>query len=80
MLPVTILSALAMAVGALGSPINQILQERGILKHDAQALQPIRTRLQGGDVGRAIQIFTPLLHIAHGCQPYTAVNDEGYTR
>ncbi|KAF2133741.1 necrosis-and ethylene-inducing protein-like protein 1 precursor [Dothidotthia symphoricarpi CBS 119687] len=64
-----------MAVGVLGAPVESGLDARGLVRHDS--LNPIRTRLQGGAIGRAIQMFTPSLHIAHGCQPYTAVDDFG---
>ncbi|KAH6897401.1 necrosis and ethylene-inducing protein [Thelonectria olida] len=48
---------------------------RAVVSHDS--LNPVKTRLQAGRIGRAIEMFSPLLHIAHGCQPYTAVNDKG---
>lgn len=67
-----------MAGCALGAPIEARLETRAVVNHDT--LNPIPTRLQGGRIGRAIEIFTPLLHIAHGCQPYTAVDDAGNTR
>nr|GFD59679.1 hypothetical protein [Tanacetum cinerariifolium] len=69
------LTSLALAMSALGAPLDTI-QTRAVVKHDS--LNPIRTRL--GPNGRAIEMFTPLLHIASGCQPYTAVDDAGNIR
>lgn len=74
----TILSALAVATGAIAVPTPSELEARAVVSHDS--LNPIRTRLQSGKIGRAIEMFTPLLHIAHGCQPYTAVDDAGNIR
>lgn len=74
----TIVSALAVVVGALAVPTPSEIKARAVVNHDS--LNPIRTRLQGGRIGRAIEMFTPLLHIAHGCQPYTAVDDAGNIR
>ena len=74
----TILSAVAVATGVFAAPTPAEFQTRAVVNHDS--LNPIATRLQGGSIGRAIQMFTPLLHIAHGCQPYTAVDDAGNTR
>ncbi|KAF3004404.1 hypothetical protein E8E13_010211 [Curvularia kusanoi] len=58
-----------------GAPTPDKLETRAVVNHDS--LSPIPTRLQGGNIGRAIQMFSPLLHIAHGCQPYTAADDAG---
>lgn len=74
----TILSSVALATGVFAAPTPGDLETRAVVNHDS--LNPISTRLQGGRIGRAIQMFTPLLHIAHGCQPYTAVDDAGNTR
>ncbi|KAM0327611.1 hypothetical protein ACHAQA_005904 [Verticillium albo-atrum] len=65
MLPSTILSVLAFA----GSAIAQ-WGPPGTVNHDS--LNPVRDTL--GSNGAIIRKFQPLLHIAHGCQPYTAVN------
>jgi len=74
----TVLSALAVASGVFAAPTPSQLEARAVVAHDS--LNPIRTRLQAGAIGRAIERFQPLLHIAHGCQPYTAVDDSGNTR
>ncbi len=74
----TIFTTLAVATGGLAAPTPSQLDARAVVNHDS--LNPISSRLQGGAIGRAIQMFTPLLHIAHGCQPYTAVDDSGNTR
>ncbi|KAJ4985134.1 necrosis inducing protein [Stagonosporopsis vannaccii] len=73
----SVISVLALATGSFAAPTPSELETRAVVNHDR--LNPISTRLQSGVVGRAIQIFTPLLHIAHGCQPYTAVDDAGNT-
>jgi hypothetical protein len=73
-----ILSALAVVSGVLAAPAPSQLDTRAVVPHSS--LNPVRTRLQGGAIGRAILKYQPLLHIAHGCQPYTAVDDNGNTR
>ncbi|RXG50670.1 hypothetical protein VDGE_06993 [Verticillium dahliae] len=50
---------------------------RAVVPHDS--LNPVTQRVQTGAIGDAIAKFNPLLHIANGCQPYTAVNDAGDT-
>lgn len=73
----TLFSSLAMTVGAFGAPIvDSALETRAVVNHDS--LNPVPTRL--GPNGRVIEMFAPLLHVAHGCQPYTAVDDAGNTR
>ncbi|KAL1799085.1 hypothetical protein ACET3X_003122 [Alternaria dauci] len=73
----TIFSAFAAVSGVLAAPTASQLDARAVVPHDS--LNPIQTRLQEGAIGRAILRFQPLLHIAHGCQPYTAVDDRGNT-
>lgn len=73
-----ILSVLSVGIGALAAPTSAGIKAREVVSHDS--LNPISTRVQAGSVGRAIEKFAPLLHIAHGCQPYTAVDDAGNTR
>lgn len=67
-------AALALAGTALSIP----LEKRDVVAHDS--LNPIATRVQSGAAGEAIAKFNPKLHIASGCQPYTAVDDAGNTR
>ncbi|PNH75616.1 hypothetical protein VD0001_g1892, partial [Verticillium dahliae] len=43
---------------------------RAVVPHDS--LNPVTQRVQTGAIGDAIAKFNPLLHIANGCQPYTA--------
>lgn len=74
----TMISTLAVATGVIAAPTPSELETRAVVNHNS--LNPIGNRLQGGRIGRAIEMFTPLLHIAHGCQPYTAVDDAGNTR
>lgn len=76
MLSKVCLSALALAGSVLGAPTE--LQSRAVVAHDS--LNPIAQRVQSGAIGTAIAKFNPRLHIAHGCQPYTAVDDAGNTR
>lgn len=63
---------------ALGAPSVPALDRRAVVAHDS--LNPIATRVQSGPKGAAIERFNPKLHIASGCQPYTAVDDAGNTR
>lgn len=73
-----LLSSLALAGTALCAPTTQTLGRRGEVDHDS--LDPIATRVQDGPLGAAIEKFNPRLHIASGCQPYTAVDDSGNTK
>ncbi|GKT40249.1 uncharacterized protein ColSpa_00430 [Colletotrichum spaethianum] len=60
-----------------GAPVDNILEDREEVSHDS--LSPMPQTVQQNAVGIAIANFNPLLHIAHGCQPYTAVDDAGNT-
>lgn len=71
-------AALALAGAVLGAPSSLALDRRGSVAHDS--LNPIATRVQSGAKGAAITRFNPRLHIASGCQPYTAIDDAGNTR
>ncbi|KAM0330483.1 hypothetical protein ACHAQA_003427 [Verticillium albo-atrum] len=68
-----IMTTLASIALAVASPLNL----RAVVAHDS--LNPIDQRVQTGAIGDAIAKFNPRLHIANGCQPYTAVNDAGDT-
>lgn len=79
--PQTLFSAfLALAATGIAAPAEVIssLTARAVVNHDS--LNPIGKTIQGGAIGSAIDKFQPLLHIAHGCQPYTAVDKQGNTR
>ncbi|GME65692.1 putative necrosis- and ethylene-inducing protein 1 precursor protein [Neofusicoccum parvum] len=69
----TVVSLLATASCIAGAP----LEARGVVNHDS--LNPWAESVRGGGEGAGIRKFEPLLHIAHGCQPYTAVNANGDT-
>jgi len=71
-----ILSLLAAAAGINASPVS--LQPRAVVSHDS--LWPMAESLPTGAIGDAIRRFEPYLHIAHGCQVMTAVNENGDTR
>ncbi|KAK1954738.1 necrosis inducing protein [Colletotrichum sublineola] len=60
---------------ASSTPVDRLLDRRGVVDHDS--LNPIPTTVQDTANGRAIARFNLLLHIAHGCQPYTAVDESG---
>lgn len=72
------LSSLALVGTALCAPATNALGRRDEVDHDS--LNPIATRVQDGPLGAAIEKFNPRLHIASGCQPYTAVDDSGNTK
>lgn len=78
LLPTSCWAVLAFAGMALGAPTSSNLDRRAVVAHDS--LNPIATRVQAGVKGDAIKKFNPRLHIASGCQPYTAVDDAGNTR
>ncbi|CCF37348.1 necrosis inducing protein [Colletotrichum higginsianum] len=80
MLAGILLPVLGLMGGALGAPVehvDSILVRRGEVGHDK--LSPSPQKVQDNAVGEAIARFNPLLHVAHGCQPYTAVDDAGNT-
>ncbi|PNH48330.1 hypothetical protein VD0004_g235 [Verticillium dahliae] len=66
MLPSTVFSVFALVGSALA-------QQPPKVNHDS--INPVRDTL--GPNGDMIRKFQPLLHIAHGCQPYSAVNTRG---
>ncbi|KAF5602900.1 NPP1 domain protein [Fusarium subglutinans] len=51
------------------------LHARAVVNHDS--LNPVKKTIEGGSIGAAIDRWQPLLHIADGCQPYTAVDTNG---
>lgn len=71
----TILSLLGLIGATLAAPQHN---RRAVLAHDA--LSPIAERLQSGTGGELIKANAVALHIAHGCEVYTAVNDAGDIR
>lgn len=69
-------SILALAAAASAAPTER-LESRAVVAHDS--INPVTERVQTGGLGRLIGGFSPRLHIAHGCQPYPAVADNGDT-
>ncbi|KAK2600675.1 hypothetical protein N8I77_010193 [Diaporthe amygdali] len=67
---------LALAAAAAAAP-TELLETRAVVAHDS--ISPVAQRIQTGGLGKIIETFNPLLHIAHGCQPYPAVADNGDT-
>jgi necrosis inducing protein (NPP1) len=78
MLPSSVLSFLALGAASLvqGQGQGQTWPPPGTVNHDS--LFPVHDTL--GPNGAIIRKFQPLLHIAHGCQPYTAVNKNNQIR
>ncbi|KAH8841743.1 hypothetical protein MCOR27_006813 [Pyricularia oryzae] len=75
---------LALANLAVGFPVESdgtnassrhALNRRAIVNHDS--LSPDPQTVQGGAIGAAIARFSPKIRIASGCEPYTAVDDQG---
>ena len=48
------------------------------INHDQ--INPVPTTVGSSPFAEQIETFNPLLHIAHGCQPYSAVNTAGQIR
>ncbi|KAJ3469655.1 hypothetical protein MRS44_003720 [Fusarium solani] len=69
-----LLSVLAFFGIASTTPVDGKLQARAIVPHDS--IGPVLPKTQGGKIGNAMERFQPFLHIAHGCQPYTASNEQ----
>lgn len=78
MFATTLLSALGIVGATLAVPTAPKVQQRAVLAHDA--LFPIGARIQTGTAGDLIAAHAPSIHIAHGCEIYTAVDDEGNTK
>lgn len=82
MLATSCWTLLALAGVSMGAPTpaaqNAAIQPRASVPHDS--LSPITTRVQAGSKGAAIEKFNPKLHIASGCEVYTAVDDAGNVR
>ncbi|KAF9870607.1 necrosis- and ethylene-inducing protein [Colletotrichum karsti] len=76
MVSFTFSTVLALAAAVSSAPTER-LQSRAVVAHDS--IQPVAQRIQTGGNGKLIETFNPLLHIAHGCQPYPAVADNGDT-
>ncbi|KAL1642075.1 hypothetical protein SLS58_005663 [Diplodia intermedia] len=75
---ITLFAAASCAVAAPAADPESIqaLDTRApTVPHDS--LWPMPERVRGGVEGNAIRRYEPFLHIASGCQPYTAVNDRG---
>ncbi|OLN97159.1 hypothetical protein CCHL11_02204 [Colletotrichum chlorophyti] len=77
MLLAALLPVLALVSSVLSGPVDRVLERRKEVSHDS--LNPSLQKVQDNATGKAIERFNPLLHISHGCQPYTAVNDAGDT-
>ncbi|KAK1997666.1 necrosis inducing protein [Colletotrichum falcatum] len=60
---------------ACATPIDGLLDRRGVVGHSS--LSPLAQRVMSNANGQAIARFNPRLHIASGCQPYTAVDEAG---
>ncbi|KAF5963177.1 NPP1 domain-containing protein [Fusarium bulbicola] len=76
--PQTIFNALiALAATGMAAPSEALnhLHARAVVNHDS--LNPVKKTIEGGAIGAAIHRWQPLLHIADGCQPYTAVDTNG---
>ncbi|KAK2685152.1 hypothetical protein QWA68_016432 [Fusarium oxysporum] len=76
--PQSIFSAfMALAATGMAAPTEVLnnLHARAVVNHDS--LNPIPKTIRNDKVGAAIDRWQPLLHIADGCQPYTAVDANG---
>ncbi|KAJ8059319.1 hypothetical protein OCU04_012280 [Sclerotinia nivalis] len=70
------LSLLAAAAAVRGAPIEgNTIEARAKINHDS--IIPWPENVPGGALGNTLKRFEPFLHIAHGCQPYSAVDGEG---
>ncbi|KAK1569711.1 necrosis inducing protein [Colletotrichum navitas] len=69
---------LGMLRAASCTPVDRFLDRRATVGHDT--LKPLPQQVQDNWNGQAIARFNPLLHIASGCQPYTAVDASGNIR
>ncbi|TGO25517.1 hypothetical protein BPAE_0078g00160 [Botrytis paeoniae] len=73
-----ILSILAAAAAVKGAPIEEsTIQARATVPHDS--INPWGENVPGNAVGNTLKRFEPFIRIAHGCQPYSAVDGNGNT-
>lgn len=73
------ISLLATAAAVKGAPIEEsILESRAVIAHSA--INPWPENVPSGALGNTLRRFEPYIHIAHGCQPYSAVDGNGNTR
>ncbi|KAF7895743.1 uncharacterized protein EAF01_009705 [Botrytis porri] len=71
----SILAAVAVVKGA---PVEEnTIQARAVVSHDS--INPWPENVPGNALGNTLKKFEPFLHIAHGCQPYSAVDGYGNT-
>nr|ABB43261.1 necrosis- and ethylene-inducing protein 1 precursor [Botrytis tulipae] len=72
------LSILAAAAAVKGAPIEEnTIQARAVVAHDS--INPWPENVPGNAIGNTLRKFEPFIHIAHGCQPYSAVDGFGNT-
>ncbi|KAB8261877.1 necrosis inducing protein [Aspergillus pseudonomiae] len=71
MVPKSLLAILAAALAVQGSP----MEKRKVVNHDS--ITPFPETVPDTPTGNTYKKFEPYLHIAHGCQSYPAVADNG---
>ncbi|KAK2063062.1 necrosis inducing protein [Colletotrichum caudatum] len=75
MLVAQLLPFLGLLRAASCTPVDRLLDRRGTVGH--ASLNPLPQQVMSNANGQAIARFNPLLHIASGCEPYTAVDEAG---
>ena len=72
-------SILAAAAAVKGAPIEEnTIEARAVVPHDS--INPWPENVPNNALGNTLKRFEPFIHVAHGCQPYSAVDGNGNTR
>jgi hypothetical protein len=69
--------AVAAPSPASNATFGELDKRATIINHDDPSLFPMAQKVRAGVEGNAMLRYEPFLHIASGCQSYTAVNSQG---
>lgn len=73
----SLLKVLAVASSVIASPIEQQLEKRAVIDHDAVVGFP--QTVPSGTLGSVYLAYQPLLKVVNGCVPFPAVDSAGNT-
>lgn len=71
----TLSASFAVATPLEAEGMGAPLARRAVVNHDS--LFPLPEKVEAGANGEAVKKFNPKIRIAHGCEPYPAVADNG---
>lgn len=73
----SLLKVLAVASAVVASPIEQQIEKRAVIAHDAVVGFP--ETVPSGTLGAVYKAYQPLLKVVNGCVPFPAVDASGNT-